>query len=103
MRSLDWTVKRDLDAANTLTANTQQGQVSLVASVPRRPVATLSVLTQGSDGLAAQGSFSLTTAQDTLTVTYGNMTVVIALDRGNDGSTDRSWNLPRSAFFEAAG
>ncbi|HLL18899.1 MAG TPA: hypothetical protein VK439_08955 [Rubrivivax sp.] len=109
LRALDWTVVCLLDNSGALLRRSHQGSLSLVASTPRRPHATLQVTTQGTlvagdDGLyAAQGSFSLATQRDRIAVTYGSTTVTMELDLGNNGSIDRRWTLPRVSFDAEAG
>ena len=109
LRALDWTVVCLLDSTGTLLRRSHQGSLSLAASTPRRPHATLQVLTQGTlvagdDGLyAAQGSFILATHRDRIAVTYGSTTVTLELDLGNNGSIDRRWTLPRVSFDGQAG
>jgi hypothetical protein len=106
--ALAWTVNRTQDATGQLTARTHQGTLNLAANTPRRPAATLQVATQGvlvlgSDGYAAQGSFSVATNQDLLAVSYGGNVVTITLDLGRDGRIDRSWTLPRTTFIGEVG
>ena len=109
LRVLDWTVVCLLDGTGALLRRSHQGSLSLVASTPRRPHATLQVSTQGTlvagdDGLyAAQGSFSLATHRDRIGVTYGSTTVTMELDLGNNGSIDSRWTLPRVTFNGEAG
>lgn len=109
LRALDWTVICLLDNAGLLVQRTHQGTLMLAASTPRRPNATLSVVTQGSlvaseNGLyAAQGSFSVATHNDRIAVSYGSTSVTLELDLGNNGSIDRRWTLPRLSFDGQAG
>lgn len=108
LKALDWTVVRTLSASGALQARTHQGTLTLAASTPRRPNATLQVATQGaltvgSDGLVAAGRFSLTTGSDRLVVTYDSSAVTLELDLGNDGSVDRRWTVSRAAFDASAG
>ncbi|HZF78734.1 MAG TPA: hypothetical protein VEZ89_02980 [Rubrivivax sp.] len=109
LRALDWTVVSLLDSSGALLRRTHQGTLSLTASTPRRPQATLQVVTQGTlvaadNGLyAAQGSFGLATHNDSIAVTYGTTTVTLELDLGNNGSIDRRWTLPRVGFDAEAG
>lgn len=109
LRSLDWTVICTLDVSGLLVQRTHQGALTLAASTPRRPNATLQVATQGTlvasdNGLyAARGSFSLATNHDRIFVVYGSTTVMLELDLGNNGSIDRRWTLPRLGFDAEAG
>jgi len=108
LNSLDWTVVKTFDANGALVSRTHQGNLSLAASTPRRPNATLQISTQGaltlaSDGLAAQGGFVVVTRYDKITGNYGSGTVTLMLDIGNDGSIDRTWTLTRPTFNGEAG
>ena len=108
LNSLNWTVVRTYDSNGNLAARSHDGQVSMDASTPRRPNATLQIttkgmLTLGSDGFAASGSFTVVTARNTIACTYGNGTTTITLDVGSDGTVDRSWSLTRPLFIGEAG
>lgn len=109
LRALDWTVSCLLDNTGLLVQRSHQGTLSLAASTPRRPQATLQVQTQGTlvaseNGLyAAQGSFSVATSHDRIDVRYGSTNVTLELDLGNNGSIDRRWTLPRISFDGEAG
>lgn len=108
LQALDWTVTRTLDASGAVTARSHQGAVNLLSSTPRRPAATLAISTQGSlsvddTGLASQGSLTLRTATDTLTVVHGAGQVTLTLDAQNNGTIDRTWTLPRATFNADAG
>ena len=108
LETLSWTVVRTYGASGQLTGRTQQGTLVLDASTPRRPNATLQIttngaLTIGSDGLAASGSFSVIDAHDTITCTYGNGSLTLTLDLGNDGTIDRSWTITNTDFNSSAG
>jgi len=108
LRSLDWTVVRTYGAGGALTSRTHQGAVVIDASTPRRPNATLSVTTQGTlmfDGgnATAQGSFTIVTARDTIACSYGNGSATLTLDRGNDGTIDRTWTITFTTLQGEAG
>lgn len=108
LNSLSWTVVKNFDAAGALTSRTHQGTLNLAASTPRRPNATLQITTQGaltigSDGLANAGSFSVVTSRNRIVGTYGNGTITLQLDLGDDGTIDRTWVLTRSVYNSAAG
>lgn len=108
LRDMDWTVTDTFDAGDRFVSRAHNGHLELFASTPRRPSATLGVATIGtlligSDGLAVSGGFSLMAGGDKWSVTYGSATVTIALDIGNDGSTDRTWTLQRLVFHGDAG
>jgi hypothetical protein len=109
LRQLDWTVVRTYNAAGALTTRTHQGAVIIDAMTPRRPNATLSITTQGtltldgSDGAAAQGSFTVATSRNTIACTYGNGVATLTLDLGNDGTIDRTWTLTRTGLIGEAG
>ena len=109
LRALDWNVVGLFDSGGVLQRRSHQGTLSLVASTPRRPHATLQVTTQGTlvasdNGLyAAQGSFSVATHNDRVAITYGSTTVTLELDLGNNGSVDTRWTLPRVNFDAEAG
>ena len=108
LRSLNWTVVRTYSSTGTLQTRTHAGSLEMTANTPRRPAASLSITTQGTltvlaDGFAGAGSFTVRTARDTIACTYGNGTAVLTLDRGNDGTINRSWTLQRTDFIDAAG
>ena len=108
LKSIDWTVVRSYDASGQLSARSHQGTLAIDASTRRRPNASLQIttngaLTIGSDGLAAAGSFSVVDAHDTIACTYGNGTLTLTLDLGNDGTIDRSWTVTRTDFDGSAG
>jgi len=108
LKTLDWTVARRSDAAGALLSRSHQGTLALVVGSTRRPAATLQVAslgsaTVGSDGLAASGSFRLTTGGDRVDVVYGSATVTVSVDLGNDGSIDKTWTLSRGSFQGEAG
>lgn len=108
LNALDWTVVRSFDASGALVSRSHQGSLSLAANTPRRPAATLQVTTQGvltlgSDGLAAQGSFTVVTSRNTIACTYGDGTALLTLDLGSDGTIDRTWTLTRTDFDGGAG
>ena len=99
LNSLDWTVTRSFDGNGALNSRSHQGTVSIDASTPRRPNATLqitatgSTLGIGSDGMVHSGSFSVATRRNTISVTVANNTMTINLDVGSDGSVDRTWTV----------
>jgi len=108
LKSLNWTVVRTFSTTGTLTSRTHQGSLSLAASTPRRPNATLQIstsgaLTLGSDGLASAGNFSVTTSNDRIACSYGSGTITLELDLGNNGSIDRTWILQRVVYNAEAG
>lgn len=108
LRNLDWSVTRTRDAAGSLLSTAHLGSLNLAASATRRPAATLQIESTGSlslasDGAVAQGSYSLITANDKLSVVYGTGTVTLSLDLGNNGTVERSWTINRSAFLSEAG
>ncbi|MBL8324868.1 MAG: hypothetical protein JNJ89_07910 [Rubrivivax sp.] len=108
LRDMDWTVADTFSSSGQPVARAHNGRLELFASTPRRPsatlrVATLGTLVIGSDGLAVSGGFSLVAGGDKWSVTYGATTVSIALDIGNDGSTERTWTLQRLVFHGEAG
>lgn len=108
LRQTDWTTTDLWDATGRLVTRSHNGTLDLLASTPRRPsatlqVATLGTLVIGADGLADSGGFSIVIGGDKWSVTYGATTVTIALDLGNNGSSDRTWTLPRLVFHGEAG
>lgn len=108
LRDMDWTVTDRWDSLGRPVSRSHDGTLTLVASTPRRPSATLSVATIGTlvigaDGLVDSGGFSIVAGGDKWSVTYGATTVTIALDIGNNGSTERTWTLPRLTFYGEAG
>jgi hypothetical protein len=108
LNSYNWTVVRTFNGAGALTARTHSGSLSLAASTPRRPNATLDITSQSalavdSNGLVASGSFSVITDRNKITGTYGTGTIALTLDLGNDGSVDRTWTLTRQVFEGEAG
>lgn len=108
LRTLAWTVVRTWDANGLLVARSHEGTLELAASTPRRPDASLAISTNGattvdSDGFVSAGSFTIRTGRDTLTSTHANGTVTITLDRGNDGTIDRSWTITRQVYVDSAG
>jgi hypothetical protein len=108
LRDMDWTVTDTFNSSGQPVSRAHNGRLELFASTPRRPsatlgVATLGTLVIGSDGLAVSGGFSLVAGGDKWSVTYGATTVTIALDIGNDGSTERTWTLQRLVFHGEAG
>ena len=99
---------RTFSGTGVLTSRTHAGSVSLAASTPRRPNATLQLttvgaLTLGSDGLAAAGSFEVINSRDRIACTYGNGSITLQLDLGNNGSIDREWTLQRTIYNGEAG
>ncbi len=108
LNSLNWTVVRTFSSAGALTARSYSGTLSLAASTPRRPNATLDITSQGSltvdsNGLVSAGSFTVVTDRNKITGTYGVDKVTLTLDLGNDGTIDRTWTLTRQAFEGEAG
>lgn len=109
LRSLDWTVTRELDGNGALVSRSHQGTVTVASSTPRRPAATLEVTSEGTltlDGAgvaAANGSFSVVTGEALLRGTYGGGVVTIELDLGRNGSIDRRWVLTTSSLIGDAG
>ncbi|MBL8289911.1 MAG: hypothetical protein JNL85_18140 [Rubrivivax sp.] len=108
LRDMDWTVTDRWDSLGRPLSRAHDGTLTLFASTPRRPSATLSVATIGTlvigaDGLVDGGGFSIVAGGDKWSVTYGATTVTIALDLGNNGSTERTWTLPRLVFYGEAG
>lgn len=107
LNSLDWTVTRSFTSAGTLSGRTHAGTVSIDASTPRRPNATLqitangSTLGIGSDGLVHNGSFTVVTRLNKLSVTVANNSMTISLDVGNNGSVDRTWTI--TSYISEAG
>ena len=85
-----------------------RGLADAVDELAAPPDATLQVATQGqltiaADGLASQGSFAVTTSNNRIPAVYGDGTIVLSLDLGNDGTIDRTWTLTRPAFVASAG
>jgi hypothetical protein len=108
LRDMDWTETVLFDANAAVLSRTHLGALTLFASTPRRPSATLQVATVGPlvigpDGQAQSGGFSLTFGGDKWTVTFSGNTVTIALDIGNNGSVDRTWTVTREEFEGSAG
>lgn len=108
LRQTDWTTTDLWDATGRLVTRSHNGTLDLLASTPRRPSATLQVATIGTlvigaDGLADSGGFSIVIGGDKWSVTYAATTVTITLDLGNNGSSDRTWTLPRLVFHGEAG
>ena len=108
LRNMDWTVTDRWDVLGRPVSRSHDGSLTLFASTPRRPSATLSVATIGTlvigaDGLVDSGGFAIVAGGDKWSVTYGPTTVTIALDIGNNGSTERTWTLPRLVFYGEAG
>jgi hypothetical protein len=108
LTSWDWTVVRTYSAANLLTARTHQGTLTMDASTPRRPNATLSLTTQGAltlgdDGWAAAGSFVVVTMNNKITGVWASGSIALTLDLGNNGTVDRSWTITRTTFNGEAG
>ncbi len=108
LQQLDWTAVCTVDASGQPTARSHQGTLAIAVRTPRRPSATLQVATQGSmtlgdDGMTSQGSFSITTSDDRVSVTYSDSGVSIALDLGNNGTVERRWTMTRLAFIAEAG
>lgn len=103
LNSLDWTVSRSYSGAGELTGRAHQGSVSIVASTPRRPNATLDITSQGTltlDGAGvatAEGSFTIVNERNRIRCVYGAGIATLTLDLGNDGTIDRTWviTLPR--------
>lgn len=107
LNSLNWTVVRTFNGAGALTARSHSGSLSMAASTPRRPNATLDITSQGmtvdNNGLVSSGSFTVVTDRNTIACTHGGGTVSLTLDLGNDGTIDRRWTLTRQAFEGEAG
>lgn len=108
LRNLNWTVVRTTNASGVLQGRSHQGTLELAASTTRRPSATLAIATVGSvtlgaDAAAAAGDFSISTAIDKLAVSYANGSVTISLDKGNNGTIDKTWTLARGSFLSDAG
>jgi hypothetical protein len=108
LTSWDWTVVRTYSAANALTARTHQGSLTMDASTPRRPNATLSVSTQGAltraaDGWAAAGSFVVVTQSNRITGVWADGSVTLTMDFGDNGTIDRTWTITRTTFNGEAG
>lgn len=108
LRNMDWTVTDLWNSGGQFVSRSHIGTLELFASTPRRPSATLQVATIGTlvigaDGLADSGGFSIVAGGDRWSVTYSATTVTIALDIGNNGSTERTWTLPRLTFYGEAG
>ncbi len=103
LNALDWTVSRRYGSSGELTVRAHQGTVSIAATTPRRPNATLDISAQGTltlDGAgvaAAEGSFRIVTQSNSIRCVYGAGIATLTLDLGNDGSVDRTWvvTLPR--------
>jgi hypothetical protein len=108
LTSYDWTVVRTVDANGALLSRAHQGSLTMDASTPRRPNATIAfqtqgALTQSSDGWAGAGSFVLTTSSNRITGVWGSGSITLTLDRGNDGTVDQTWTRTRADFVADAG
>lgn len=108
LKELDWTIVRTFDSNGALTGRSHSGTLDLAASTPRRPNATLHIETVGAltidtDGLAAAGHFKVMTNNNTIDCTWGGGSITLALDRGNDGTVDRTWTLTRTVYNGEAG
>lgn len=109
LNSLDWTVSRTYGGSGELTGRSHQGSVSIAASTPRRPDATLDITSQGTltlDGAgvaAAEGSFTVVDARNRIRCVYGAGIATLTLDLGNDGSIDRTWVITLTRLVGDAG
>ncbi|MCW5635823.1 MAG: hypothetical protein KIT17_20975 [Rubrivivax sp.] len=108
LRQMDWTATDLWNGSGALVSRSHDGALTLFASTPRRPsatlqVATLGTLVIGADGLATSGGFSLVIGGDKWSVSYGATAVTIELDIGNNGSVERTWVVQRLFFHGEAG
>ncbi len=109
LNALDWSVTRTYGSSNELTARSHQGSVSITASTPRRPSATLDITAQGTltlDGAgvaAAEGSFTVVSGRHKIRCLYGAGIATLTLDLGNDGTVDRTWVVTLTRLVGDAG
>lgn len=113
-RSSHYTL-HDLDLARSLTASagvvtarSSHGTHTMAAELPggaswRVTTATLGDVLYDANGVPTQGAWTITLPDDRLAVGVVPGTVTVTLDRGSDGTIDRTWVFGSGVLADEAG
>jgi hypothetical protein len=94
-------------AGGALQSSGVNGTHTIAATLPNASfgctVATNGGATYAADGTPTAGQWTITLPNTTIVVTIGGATATLALDRGRDGTIDRSFTVPVSQLVAQAG